>query len=521
MLRSLALAALTLAALLLVPAIAPARAGDVPGVAVGACSGPEYHRLDFWIGAWDVRVEGGGFDGDDRVEPILGGCAVRESWTDADGSQGESLFFHDRSLGRWKQVWVTSEGTFKEKQEVEAPEGAIRFQGVLARPGGGTALDRTTLRRLPDGGVSQRIEQSLDGGKTWNAWEGVHVRKEPACTSSAHHALDFWLGDWDATVRTRKAPQSEEWEEAKGSNHVTRADGGCTVVEDFHAAGPKQPWTGRSVSQFVPAAGRWRQTWVDEGNSFLAFTGGPEGADFVLTGEPKTLPDGGTRQMRMVFTAIERDAFLWRWEATLDGGKSWRPQMLIDYRRHRPAPQRRLERGRLVSAADPAASFAFERSFVPAGGQTVDLFGIASAEQHFFVDAAPDGSIRRFYWLQFEHFLPGNDRVYDYSGIDQRPVQLGPLACAGDVRVSPGYFTMDDRPGSDSKAAERFLREKGFKLDGTFATLRLFHLPDRSRRRELMIIYGEVVPPGASENAVTAAITRHAREHVEVRSLRR
>ena len=87
----------------------------------------------------------------------------------------------------------------------------------------------------------------------------------------------------------------------------------------------------------------------------------------------------------------------------------------------------------------------------------------------------------------------------------------------GDVRVREKYFTMDDRPGSDSMAAADFLRGKGFKLDGTFVTLRLFHLPDDTRRRELMIIYGEMLPPDAPADPVKAAITAHAQANVEVR----
>jgi hypothetical protein len=98
----------------------------------------------------------------------------------------------------------------------------------------------------------------------------------------------------------------------------------------------------------------------------------------------------------------------------------------------------------------------------------------------------------------------------------QKPVALGRLAFMGDVRVGPKYFTDDDRPGSDSKAATDFLRAKGFKLDGTFVTLRLFHLPDATKRRELMIIYGEILPAGASEESVTAGITGRAQANIKV-----
>ncbi len=180
------------------------------------------------------------------------------------------------------------------------------------------------------------------------------------------------------------------------------------------------------------------------------------------------------------------------------------------------APLREVKAGTLISTADPAASFTFDEAFPYAGGQTIDILKVAGAEQYFFIDAAPDRSIRRFYWVQFEHYYPSNTDTYDYSGIPQKPVALGRLAFMGDVRVSPDYFTMDDRPGSDSRAASDFLRAKGFKLDGTFVSLRLFHLPDATKRRELMIIYGEVLPKGASEESVTSGITGRAQANIKV-----
>lgn len=181
------------------------------------------------------------------------------------------------------------------------------------------------------------------------------------------------------------------------------------------------------------------------------------------------------------------------------------------------APLRDVSGATLVSKADPAATFVIDSAFQYAGGQAIDIFRVAGAEQHFFIDAAADHSIRRFYWLQFEHYYPDNTHTYDYSGFVQKPVQLGRLAFMGDIRTSEHYFSMDTRPGSDSKAAETFLRSKGYSLDGTFVTLRLFHLPDSTNRRELMIIYGELLKSGASELQVKAQITPHARNSIAIR----
>ena len=180
------------------------------------------------------------------------------------------------------------------------------------------------------------------------------------------------------------------------------------------------------------------------------------------------------------------------------------------------APTRDVRNGTLISKADPAASFILDTAFHFAGAQTIDILKVAGAEQYFFIDAAPDHSIRRFYWLQFEHYYPSTSYTYDYSGMKQQPVQLGRIGFMGDVRTSPRYFTMDDRPGSDSKAAENFLRARGYGLDGTFVTLRLFFLPDTTRRRELMIIYGEILPDSGIRIQTESAITAHARAGIRV-----
>lgn len=174
------------------------------------------------------------------------------------------------------------------------------------------------------------------------------------------------------------------------------------------------------------------------------------------------------------------------------------------------APLRAVHGDTLISAADPAARFIIGAPFRSAGGQQIDIQKVAGAEQQFFIDAAPDSSIRRFYWIQFEHYYPDNTHTYDYGWAPFHPVTVGRLPFVGDVRVRDHYFTMDQRPGSDSKAAEEFLRGRGYKLDGTFVVLRIFNLPDTTRRRELMILYGEAVADSASSARTQAEIISHA-----------
>lgn len=131
---------------------------------------PAYATLDFWVGEWTVWVEDQQV-GTNTIVKVLAECAVEEHWKDARGSVGQSLFYYLPSEEEWRQVWVTENATVpggvKEKRQVEAPEGSVRFQGTITRPDGVTYLDRTTLTPDGFGNVWQHIEISTNGGESW------------------------------------------------------------------------------------------------------------------------------------------------------------------------------------------------------------------------------------------------------------------------------------------------------------------------------------------------------------------
>jgi len=160
-----------------------AAADSSPSPSAGPCAVEAAHRLDFWLGTWDVHNPQGGFEGHNVIERILGGCAILEHWTDADGSKGKSLFYFDARGERWKQVWVTDGGQLKEKAERPDFTEGVRFQGEIPLKDGRRIQDRTTLTVLPGGRVRQLIEQSRDGGATWQSWEGIYTPAAPAGSS--------------------------------------------------------------------------------------------------------------------------------------------------------------------------------------------------------------------------------------------------------------------------------------------------------------------------------------------------
>ena len=163
-------------------------------------------------------------------------------------------------------------------------------------------------------------------------------------------------------------------------------------------------------------------------------------------------------------------------------------------------PIRRTISGQVITSKDtPAVRLEFDKAFKYAGGQTFVLYNVAIAEQHFYVDADKDGRMKRFFWIQFEGYLPANTHTYNYKS--PKIVNAGGFDFFADVY--PRSLKGDlGRPDSDGNRARAFLSAKGLKMIGTeFISQRLVHMVDQAKRNELMIIYIEDL----SESGLTAA----------------
>lgn len=147
----------------------------------------------------------------------------------------------------------------------------------------------------------------------------------------------------------------------------------------------------------------------------------------------------------------------------------------------------------LVSVSDPSIMMRFDPSFRYLGGQKFVLYGVADTEQHFFAEISADDDLKSVYWIQFEAYLPDNSYEYDYEGspgrlqlngfefyVDAEPVQSNPKK---------------RRRGTDGARAREFLGSKGYSFPQDFAYARLVHLPDDSRRKELMVIFIDNLAP--------------------------
>lgn len=139
----------------------------VTAAASPACATAEYRQLDFWVGEWSVSDTAKGHAvGSSRIEPVMGGCAIRESYDapDAPGGAyaGTSYSGFDRKDGKWHQLYVDVNGNVTwYSGGREGPD------MVLDAAGKAGALLRMTYRPAADGSVRQIGMISKDGGKSW------------------------------------------------------------------------------------------------------------------------------------------------------------------------------------------------------------------------------------------------------------------------------------------------------------------------------------------------------------------
>ena len=157
------------------------------------------------------------------------------------------------------------------------------------------------------------------------------------------------------------------------------------------------------------------------------------------------------------------------------------------------AVERLVQGQTIISRELPVADLTFGNEFRYVGGQVVNLYGNAEAEQHLFAKASNSGLVQSFYWVQFEHVLPAIKDTYDYK--PDRTTNIGDLQFIYDVKGFLGYdAALQSDPRSDGAAISRLLARHSLAFPKRAARVRIFHLPAPDRRSELMIIYGESLP---------------------------
>jgi hypothetical protein len=157
---------------------APDTSTATPPAAKRPCTAPEFHQFDFWIGTWEVRTPDGKVAGTNRIEPILDGCVLQESWRGARGLQGTSLNTYVPSTKRWHQTWMDQQGTLLLLDgEFQGGSMVLRGESPSSQKPGAVTQQRITWTPATDGTVRQLWEASEDAGKSWTTvFDGRYSR---------------------------------------------------------------------------------------------------------------------------------------------------------------------------------------------------------------------------------------------------------------------------------------------------------------------------------------------------------
>jgi hypothetical protein len=156
------------------------------------------------------------------------------------------------------------------------------------------------------------------------------------------------------------------------------------------------------------------------------------------------------------------------------------------------SPERKVENNVIISERDPKVRIELPKSVQYVGADRWVLYDIADCELHGFVEADSQRNLQRLYWIQFEGYLPTKPELkhqYDspwHMTIGGLEFYVDTSTSAADEKATPGF---------DLEHIRALIRGKGYKMPAGMMYVRLVHLLDERKRKELMIIYGEDLSP--------------------------
>lgn len=133
------------------------------------CGDAARRAIGYWIGEWIVSDTASSTPiAESRIEWVVDGCAIRESYEQKTGPGGKPMHYagtsytaYDAASDRWKQFYVDTTG------RAALLDGDLRDKRLVLNGKTGAKLTRMTIEALADGDVRQHGEASADGGKHW------------------------------------------------------------------------------------------------------------------------------------------------------------------------------------------------------------------------------------------------------------------------------------------------------------------------------------------------------------------
>ena len=140
-----------------------------PAPAPVDCHDAIHRAAGFWVGHWSVSPTGSKTPvATSRIEWILGGCAIKESFAQTIGPGNKTVSYHgtsytvyDGNYSIWRQLYVDDAG------HASNLHGTVKDDAMVLATDGPSRINRMMVSAQPDGSVRQHGQFSQDGGKTW------------------------------------------------------------------------------------------------------------------------------------------------------------------------------------------------------------------------------------------------------------------------------------------------------------------------------------------------------------------
>jgi len=139
----------------------------------------------------------------------------------------------------------------------------------------------------------------------------AEMNARPCEFNELYRELDFWIGTWDVFTPGGFLA---------GRNVVEKDFNGCTIHEMWTSTGGA--FTGGSYNYFDPAAGHWKQKWVDSGGSIMEMDG--RIVDGTMSFSGKTTDKNGKSELTRMSLTPNSDGSVRQFiERSRDGGETW------------------------------------------------------------------------------------------------------------------------------------------------------------------------------------------------------
>jgi hypothetical protein len=129
--------------------------------------------------------------------------------------------------------------------------------------------------------------------------------------------FDFWIGQWDVTPWAVAAPTAAQ---QMGFNDVHPILEHCVISENWKSA---RGGEGKSYNYYDTNLGKWRQIWMSDSGGALDYTGEFSDGAMRFVGWNKDAK-GNRVEQKLTFFAIAPDTVRQLFEASTDGGKTWK-----------------------------------------------------------------------------------------------------------------------------------------------------------------------------------------------------